>query len=94
MSRKLKWGRDIGFLLRKLLINYRKFFSGDYVNSDGRRLLEEILRMIVYEHPEYRRRVYRVRRDPNLYNILKLGEDIVGPVVYDWIKEGINPTDY
>ncbi len=86
----MKWGPDIKYLFRKLIINYKLFFHGDYVNSDGRRLLEELLRMIIYEHPEFRRRVYRVRRDPSIYNILKLVEDIVGPIVYDWFMETIS----
>ncbi|ABN69511.1 hypothetical protein Smar_0399 [Staphylothermus marinus F1] len=94
MGKKLRWGRDIGFLFRKLIINYYRFFHGDYVNSDGRRLLEEILRMIMYEHPEYKRRIYKIRRDPSLYNILKLGEDIVGPRIHEWVEEGINSFHY
>ncbi len=74
----MRFGRDIGALLRKLLIGYRRYFHNDVLNSDGRKLFEEILRMTVYEHPELRRLVYRLRRDPTIDSVLKLAELVLG----------------
>jgi len=69
------FGKDLRFLMRKLLLGYRKYFTKSGVlNSDGRRLLEEILRFLVYEHPEYRDLAYKVRREPTLENIVKVAE--------------------
>ncbi|MCD6195963.1 MAG: hypothetical protein J7J82_04175 [Staphylothermus sp.] len=90
----MKWGRDIVFLFKKLIIGYRQYFHNGYVNSDGRRLLEEILRMMMYEHPEFKRRIYKVRRCPSIENILKLGELVAGPVVYEWLNEVLNEPYY
>lgn len=71
-------------LFKKLIINREKYFDGDYVNSDGRKILEDIFKLIIEEKPGYRRRIYRVRRDPSIQNILKFGEDIIGVEVYEW----------
>ncbi len=74
-------------LFKKLIMNREKYFYGDYINSDGRRLLEEILKIILEQYPYYRRRVYRVRRDPCIYNIVKLGRDIIGEEVVKWFNK-------
>ncbi|WFO75305.1 hypothetical protein J4526_09630 [Desulfurococcaceae archaeon MEX13E-LK6-19] len=73
-----KFGKDIGNLLKKLLIGYHRFFHNDVLNSDGRKIFEEIVRMIVYEHPEYRRLVYKVRRNPDLEHVLKIASLVLG----------------
>ncbi len=73
MDRK-GYGRDIKYLFIKLFKGYRRYFSGDVLNSDGRRIFEEILRMLLYEHPEHRRLVYRARRDPCLKNVVRVAE--------------------
>ncbi len=41
------------------------------MNSDGRRLFEEYARLIVYEHPEYKRVIGRARRDPVFENVVR-----------------------
>lgn len=68
----MRFGRDLQSLMRKLLRGYYLYFHNDVLNSDGRRLFEEILRMLMYEHPEYRRLVYRVRRNPDLDNVIRV----------------------
>ncbi len=74
----MKYGRDIGNLLRKLLLGYHKYFHNEVLNSDGRRLFMEILRMLLYEHPELRRTIYRVRRRLDLESVLKISRLVLG----------------
>ncbi|MCD6488585.1 MAG: hypothetical protein J7K21_05105 [Desulfurococcales archaeon] len=89
------FGKDIGYLLKKLLLGYRIYFHNDVLNSDGRRILEEILRMLMYEHPEYRKLIYKIRRNPDLENILKLGELVLGKEVYELLDLAIHgPYSY
>lgn len=68
----MRFGRVLQSLMRKLLRGYYLYFHNDMLNSDGRRLFEEILKMLMYEHPEYRRLVYRVRRNPDLDNVIRV----------------------
>ena len=59
--------------LRVLLLNFYKFFSKDCVlNSDGRRLLNDIAREVAKCEPYLMELVRKVRREPTLENILKL----------------------
>ncbi len=89
------FGKDIGYLLKKLLLGYRIYFHNDVLNSDGRRILEEILRMLMYEHPEYRKLIYKIRRNPDLENIIKLGELVLGKEVYELLDLAIHgPYNY
>lgn len=74
----MKFGKDVEALLRKLLLGYRQYFHSDVLNSDGRKLFEEILRMIVHEHPELRRSIYRLRRAPTIDSVLKLAKIVLG----------------
>lgn len=60
-------------LIVRLLNNYTTLFSKNGVlNSEGRKILEEVIKVIMNNYPFYRRLVYRVRREPTLDNILKL----------------------
>lgn len=69
------YGRDLKYLMRKLLLGYRLYFDKDGVlNSDGRRLLEEIARFLIYEHPELKPLVRKVRKNPTLSNVIRLAE--------------------
>ena len=74
----MKFGKDIRALLRKLLLGYRQYFHNDVLNSDGRKLFEEILRMTMYEHPELRRLIYRLRRDATINSVLKFAKIVLG----------------
>jgi len=61
--------------MRKLLSGYQLYFDRHGVlNSDGRRLLNEIIRLVVYEYPELKPLAKKVRKDPTLSNIVKLAE--------------------
>lgn len=57
-----------------LLGNSRAFFDKDEcLNSDGRRVLERILRMLLEARPEHWRLVALVRRKPCIDEVVKLG---------------------
>ncbi|ALL00262.1 hypothetical protein Pyrde_0212 [Pyrodictium delaneyi] len=62
-------------LIEALLKGYSKYFSNDVLNSDGRRLLERLVRLLLETNPGLRRLVYRVRRNPTLEMILRLAEE-------------------
>ena len=65
--------KDIKRLLSKILTNYIEFFDKNgTLNSEGRKLLEETIRLILNTNPEYRNTIYRVRRRPTLENIVKI----------------------
>lgn len=65
-------------VMRKLLVDYPTFFSKNgIVNSEGRKLLENIIKALMNEYPFYRRFLHKVRREPTLENILKLARLIM-----------------
>jgi len=59
-------------LIDKLLENSDTFFSGDYLNSDGRRLFEEFSRIVLEKYPWLKKRIRRIRRDPSIHRIIDL----------------------
>ena len=78
MSRD-SFGPEVRSLARKLLLGYRIYFDRfGALNSDGRRLLAELCRYLVYEHPEMKEFVKRVRKEPTLENLAKLFSTILG----------------
>jgi len=64
-------------LLDILLEDRDSYFSGDYLNSEGRKLFEEAARSILKEAPFLRRRISRVRRKGDYNTILSLREDLL-----------------
>jgi len=79
---KRSFGPDVYRLFRKLVLGYYEYFSHDLLNSEGRKVFEEAVRMLIYEHPEYKPLITKARRKPTLENVLKvvrlvLGEDEV-----------------
>ena len=64
-------------LLDILLEERDSYFSGDYLNSEGRKLFEEAARSILKEAPFLRRRISRVRRKGDYNTILSLREDLL-----------------
>ncbi len=69
-ARFREWMRS---LITKMLLGFGKYFSKDCVlNSDGRRLLEEILKPVVRRYPHLKGIARNVRKEPTLENILKL----------------------
>ncbi len=68
-------GEGLGYarrLARKLLEEQDRYFSRGVLNSDGRRLLEKLIRVLLEEKPWARRVVEKVRRDPTLENVVRL----------------------
>ncbi len=65
--------RDLCGAIILLLKEARRFLDpNNTLNSDGRRLLETIVRRLIDERPEYRGIIHRVRREPSLENVLRL----------------------
>ena len=75
--------REAYRLLTKLIVEYEEYFSHDVLNSEGRKVFEKAVKIILREHPELKQLVSRVRRKPTLENILK----IVRVVGVDWELE-------
>ena len=71
-------GPDVKNLMKILLQNASSYFSHDCLNSEGRKLFEEMARMLVYEHPEYKPIIQKTRRNPTFANVLKVAEKVLG----------------
>jgi len=82
----LKIGSDVKSLMKKLILGYRLYFSNDVLNSEGRKIFEELARMLVYEHPYYKALIRRVRRNPTLDNVLKVGEIVLGDEIHELLS--------
>ncbi|MCD6510225.1 MAG: hypothetical protein J7L11_07575 [Thermoprotei archaeon] len=78
---RLTFGPDVKSLLKKLILGYREYFYNDILNSEGRKVFAELARMLVYEHPELKSVVRRVRRDPTLENVLRIARLVLGEEV-------------
>jgi hypothetical protein len=70
-------GRDIKNLLRKLLLHRHEYFSGGFLNSDGRRVFEEAARMLIHEKPFLKRRVRSISRTGAFEDVLKLAREVL-----------------
>ena len=90
------FGPEVRSLLKKLLLGYHLYFDRfGVLNSDGRRLLAEVLRYLVYEHPELKPLARRVRKDPTLENVAKLARVVLGDEVDELVDLGIyGPYSY
>ncbi|MEM2022014.1 MAG: hypothetical protein QXP80_07310, partial [Zestosphaera sp.] len=63
-------------LVVKLLSDRRRFFDKNNVlNSDGRRLLSKVIKLVLRDRPELRDFLSKVRRDPTLDNVMRLAEE-------------------
>lgn len=65
-------------LARKILLSRENFFSGDKLNSEGRKVFEELARMLVDEHPYLKQRVRAVRRRGDMESFLKIARLVLG----------------
>lgn len=74
----MNFGPDVKRLARKLVEEYTTYFSMDLLNSEGRKVFEEMSRMLIYEHPELKPLVVRARRRPTLDNVMKVLERVLG----------------
>jgi hypothetical protein len=60
-------------ILLRMIEDYEMYFDRyGYANSEGRKMLERALHIILEEEPSLRRLAYRVRRDASLEAIRKL----------------------
>ncbi len=77
-------------LMRKLLRGYRIYFSRDVLNSDGRRLLEDIIKSMIYSKEYHPGLIRSVRRNPSMENVLKLARILLDEEeIEDLLKTGI-----
>lgn len=68
---------EVRDLLIKLLRNRSAFFDKNYVlNSDGRRLLNKVLKLLLRERPELQGVAGKIRRNPTYENVLRLAEEV------------------
>ena len=85
----LRFGPDVYNLFKKLLLGFKLYFSGDVLNSEGRKVFGEAVRMLVYEHHEYKDLITRVRRNPTLENVMKIARLVLGDEAEKMLKIGI-----
>ncbi len=65
--------------MRKLLTNLRRYVSTNgYLNSDGRKLLNDLVRELARNKSALTRMAKEVRKDPSLSKVIKLGEALLG----------------
>ncbi len=81
----------VSSLFRKLFLGYGKYFSKwGLLNSDGRRLLNEIIKPILKQKPQAKPLIKEVRKNPTLENLRKLSELYIEEGVTDeLVNEGI-----
>lgn len=69
---------EVENLLRKLLTKREEFFDKtNTLNSDGRRLLNKIIKLILSNRPELRKLATKTRKNPTLENVARLAEEIL-----------------
>jgi hypothetical protein len=65
--------REVCNLIAKLLRDYGNYFDRyGYMNSEGRKVFERAVHLLLEEDPSFRRIVYRVRRDGSFEAVKKL----------------------
>lgn len=84
----MRFGPDVYSLFKKLLLGFKLYFSRDVLNSEGRKIFGEAVRILVYEHPEYKDLITRVRRNPILENIMKIARLVLGDEADEILKIG------
>lgn len=85
----MKFGPDVVRLARKIASNHLLYFSYDQLNSEGRKVFEEMARMLVHEHPELKKLVVRARRRPTLDNVMKVLERVLGEEAWELVKGSV-----
>jgi len=83
------FGPDVVRLARKLALGYPLYFSHDLLNSEGRKVFEEMARMLVHEHPELKGLVTRARRRPTLENVMKVVERVLGEDPWELVRSSV-----
>jgi len=57
--------------LRNELLNYEKYYSNDVLNSEGRKIFEQIARICIICNFPMKSMIGKVRRKPTYENVLK-----------------------
>lgn len=83
------FGPDVKALIRKLLVGYPLYFHNDVLNSEGRKIFEELARMLIYEHPEYKPLIRRARRSREVKDILRIARLVIGDKADELLMMGI-----
>lgn len=65
-------------LMKSLLIDNKRFFHNEVLNSDGRKLYIKILRAVYKHCPKYRRMLHGLRGVYTLDVVIKVAERILG----------------
>jgi len=74
-------------LLAELLENVEKYFDKNLtLNSEGRKILEKVIAILMNSSFECKGLVKKVRKEPTLENIVKLAEIILGSEVANHLK--------
>ena len=74
-------------LLAELLENVEKYFDKNLtLNSEGRKILEKVIAILMNSSFECKGLVRKVRKEPTLENIVKLAEIILGSEVANHLK--------
>ena len=58
-------------LKRELVDHYREYFDNDVLNSEGRKVFEQIVRICLLNNLSVKKLVDKVRRKPTYDNVLK-----------------------
>jgi len=86
-----RYSKDIISYTKILILNYRKYFGRRGVlNSDGLRLLNEIIRIVVTHKPELSKIIKEVRKNPTIENFMKFAERVLGSEAYELLYSTIN----
>ncbi len=79
-----------GDLMRALLTKIREYLSNDgTLNSDGRRLLRDIVREIAKNRRGLMKLARRVRKEPSLENVMKLARELIGGEADELLAEAL-----
>ena len=81
-------------LYEHLLRNSTRYFDRfDFLNSDGRRVFERLVRLLLEDAPWLRGVVYNVRRSPSLEAVVRLGDYFYACSVYELLagRLGLQP---
>ncbi len=71
--------RELRRYMTHLISNYYIYFDKNSIlNSDGRRLLNELIREGMKCFPELRKLFKEVRKDPTLEKVMKLAKKVLG----------------
>jgi hypothetical protein len=84
-----EFGPDVVRLARKLAEGYLVYFSRGVLNSEGRKIFEEMARMLIDEHPELKKIVTRARRNPTLENVVRVLERVLGEETSTLLKGAV-----